>query len=74
MIARPSRGRRIYAVGGTIVKSCRLQSGICVSHEFGDLCEVATVSSLKNSSRGYLSRQYTLEGKIGFLFLIEVSS
>jgi len=49
----------------------RIECEICRSHEFGDL---KLLLSLENSSRGFLSRQYTLrETFIQSLFAREVA-
>ena len=40
-------GRHIYAIGGVIVKGRHLQSGVHVSHKFGDLNEVAGIELVK---------------------------
>jgi len=63
-----SEGRRIYAIGGVIVKGRHHESGICVSHEFGDLNEVAAIDLVKEPFPWIPVPTIYFQGKVRSLF------
>jgi hypothetical protein len=73
MIPEFSEGRRVYAIGGLIVKGRHLESGVRISHEFGDLNEVAAIKLVQEQFPSIPVPTIYFQGKVQPLFERELT-